>query len=87
MNLFSVPIGAAIFILCFASGPGVAQDQPPLPTAAPTAAAQAPEPLSDDEMEVLVARIALYPDELVALISGAALLLPDRRRGALSRGL
>ena len=35
--------------------------------------AQAPEPLSDDEMEVLVARIALYPDELVALISGASL--------------
>lgn len=36
-------------------------------------AAQAPAPLSDDEMEVLVARIALYPDELVALISSAAL--------------
>lgn len=32
-----------------------------------------PEPLSEDELEVLVARIALYPDELVALISSASL--------------
>ncbi|MEW9808505.1 DUF3300 domain-containing protein [Mesorhizobium marinum] len=32
-----------------------------------------PAPLSDDEMEILVARIALYPDELIALISGASL--------------
>jgi hypothetical protein len=36
-------------------------------------AAQAPEPLSADELEVLVARIALYPDELIALISSASL--------------
>jgi hypothetical protein len=35
--------------------------------------AQSPEPLSADELEVLVARIALYPDELIAVISGAAL--------------
>lgn len=34
---------------------------------------QAPEPLSDDELEVLVARIALYPDELVALVCAASL--------------
>lgn len=33
----------------------------------------APEPLAEIELEVLVARIALYPDELVALISAAAL--------------
>lgn len=33
----------------------------------------APAPLSADEMEVLVARIALYPDELVALITSASL--------------
>src|SRR5690606_18199557 len=32
-----------------------------------------PEPLSADEMEVLVARIALYPDELIAVITAAAL--------------
>jgi hypothetical protein len=35
--------------------------------------AEAPEPLSADELEVLVARIALYPDELIAVISGASL--------------
>ncbi len=29
--------------------------------------------LTDDELEVLVARIALYPDELVAAISAASL--------------
>ncbi|MFN4143872.1 DUF3300 domain-containing protein [Aestuariivirga sp.] len=34
---------------------------------------QTPEPLSDEELEVLVARIALYPDELVAVISAASL--------------
>ena len=34
---------------------------------------QAPEPLSAEELEILVARIALYPDELVAVISAASL--------------
>lgn len=34
---------------------------------------QAPEPLSDDELEELVAPIALYPDELVAVICSASL--------------
>src|SRR5262249_21658781 len=33
----------------------------------------APDPLSDEEMEVLVARIALYPDDLVAIIVAASL--------------
>ncbi|OCP05514.1 MULTISPECIES: DUF3300 domain-containing protein [unclassified Ensifer] len=42
-------------------------------TAPADQAQTAPEPLSDDELEVLVARIALYPDELVALVSAAAL--------------
>ncbi|WP_426230549.1 DUF3300 domain-containing protein [Pararhizobium sp. DWP3-4] len=32
-----------------------------------------PAPLTEDELEILVARIALYPDELVALISSASL--------------
>ena len=41
--------------------------------AAPVPEAAAPEPLSADELEVLVARIALYPDELVAAISQASL--------------
>ncbi|MEF0942952.1 DUF3300 domain-containing protein [Rhizobium sp. BR 362] len=34
---------------------------------------EAPAQLSDDELEVLVARIALYPDDLVAAISAASL--------------
>ena len=45
--------------------------------AQPAAAAATPDDesttLSDDEMQVLVARIALYPDELVALITSASL--------------
>ncbi|OAV50593.1 hypothetical protein A6U98_10300 [Rhizobium sp. WYCCWR10014] len=32
-----------------------------------------PAPLSEDELEILVARIALYPDELVALVTSASL--------------
>ncbi|MBB2751574.1 UNVERIFIED_ORG: hypothetical protein GGI57_002256 [Rhizobium aethiopicum] len=50
--------------------------QAPAPAAAP-APAGAEQPaaalLSEDELEVLVARIALYPDELVAAISAASL--------------
>jgi hypothetical protein len=34
---------------------------------------EAPAPLTDDELEVLVARIALYPDELVAVVTSASL--------------
>ncbi|SOC36277.1 uncharacterized protein DUF3300 [Rhizobium subbaraonis] len=34
---------------------------------------QEPDLLTEDELEVLVARIALYPDELVALVSSASL--------------
>jgi hypothetical protein len=33
----------------------------------------APAPLNEDELEILVARIALYPDELVALVTSASL--------------
>ncbi|RLP24636.1 DUF3300 domain-containing protein [Mesorhizobium sp. YM1C-6-2] len=64
---------ASIALLLTALPPAAsfAQEQ----TAAADAAedASSPKPLSDDELEVLVARIALYPDELVALISGASL--------------
>ncbi len=47
----------------------------PAPTPAPATVEQAAAAtiLSDDELEVLVARIALYPDELVAAISAASL--------------
>ena len=49
--------------------PGFAQEQV---AAAGDAAATSPEPLNADEMEVLVARIALYPDELIAVARRAA---------------
>lgn len=53
------------------------QATPALPQEAPAPSGQeqaaAPEPLTEDELEVLVARIALYPDELVALVSAASL--------------
>ena len=49
----------------------VAQDKAAAADSA--AATQAPEPLDEDELEILVARIALYPDELVAVISEASL--------------
>ncbi|WP_438753705.1 DUF3300 domain-containing protein [Pararhizobium sp. O133] len=38
-----------------------------------SAADDTTEPLTDEELEVLVARIALYPDELVALVTSASL--------------
>ena len=47
-----------------------AQEQAPAPE---PAQAVAPEPLSPEELEILVARIALYPDELVAAIVSASL--------------
>ncbi|MCV3241716.1 DUF3300 domain-containing protein [Mesorhizobium sp. ZC-5] len=66
---------AIAMLLVASSGSGmtaIAQEQ--TAAADPGAqAAQTPEPLSADELEVLVARIALYPDELVALISSASL--------------
>jgi Protein of unknown function (DUF3300) len=62
-------LGVAALLLL--AGPVFAQEQ--LAEAAAATAAQAPEPLNEDELEVLVARIALYPDELVAVISGASL--------------
>jgi hypothetical protein len=42
-------------------------------TAAATSDDDTPAPLTEDELEILVARIALYPDELVALVSSASL--------------
>ena len=43
------------------------------PTASgPPVADEVPAPLTEDELEILVARIALYPDELVALVTSAS---------------
>jgi hypothetical protein len=52
--------------------PALAQEQT-VAAQAPAAGAERPEPLSDDELEQLVARIALYPDDLVALVCAASL--------------
>ena len=43
------------------------------PPEAAVAVEQVAEPLSAEELEILVARIALYPDELIAVISAASL--------------
>jgi hypothetical protein len=51
----------------------LAQTAAPAAAPAPAATAAATDLLSEDELEILVARIALYPDELVAAISAASL--------------
>ncbi len=51
--------------------PAFAQDQVAAADASGDTAS--PEPLDAEELEVLVARIALYPDELIGVISGASL--------------
>ena len=61
----------SFLMACCLTPAAMAQEQPPEGAAAATE--QAPDPLDEDELEVLVARIALYPDELVAVISGASL--------------
>lgn len=50
-----------------------AQEQAAAADTSTDTADDAPAPLTDDELEVLVARIALYPDELVALVTSASL--------------
>ncbi|WP_292548283.1 DUF3300 domain-containing protein [Mesorhizobium sp.] len=68
--------GAAALALLLAgfgsAHPVLAQEQVAA-AAASGDATTSPEPLSADEMEVMVARIALYPDELIAVITAAAL--------------
>ena len=55
--------------------PASAQEQTPKPVEIAISGSEVTisEPLSAEEMEVLVARIALYPDELVAVIVAASL--------------
>jgi len=73
---WAIPLLAAMF-LDLGGGAVLAQGQQvPTPSAAPvpvSAPASATDALSDEEMQVLVARIALYPDELVALVTSASL--------------
>ena len=70
LSLLAAALLAFLATCCF-SLPSIAQDQ--AAADASSAAASAPDPLDDDELEVLVARIALYPDELIAVISAASL--------------
>jgi hypothetical protein len=65
-------VSACLVLMTVAPYPAVAQEQSAAAAPAP-AAAETPEPLSADELEVLVARIALYPDELVAVVTAASL--------------
>ncbi|MGE3875968.1 MAG: DUF3300 domain-containing protein, partial [Parvibaculaceae bacterium] len=59
-------------LLALQAPPSQAQDTSQ-PAAAQTAAAAEPELLGADELETLVARIALYPDDLVALVLAGSL--------------
>jgi hypothetical protein len=68
------PIASVLVPLALVSLPSGAAAQAQTATAEGTqTAAPAPQPLTDDQMEVIVARIALYPDELVALITSSSL--------------
>lgn len=65
---FALPLTS----LDFATTPGWAQDVAAATTDTATPDT-APSALTEDELQMLVARIALYPDDLVALISSASL--------------
>lgn len=65
-----------LLVLGIAPSPGHAQDAKSASASSQAASgtdAQAPDPLDEKELQVLVARVALYPDELVALVSAASL--------------
>ena len=75
-RFFGTVLGAfALLLLSVAlpAQPAFAQEQTAAADAGGADVATSPEPLSADEMEVLVARIALYPDEIIAVITGASL--------------
>lgn len=69
---------AALAVLIFANVPAYAQNPTPTPRPATAdteqaASAEEPGPLTLDELKVLAAPIALYPDDLVALTIAASL--------------
>ncbi|CAN7716683.1 DUF3300 domain-containing protein [Rhizobium sp. LjRoot98] len=72
-SLAATFLAAAIGFGVCASNPALAQQPASAAAANDNQADETPDLLSEDELEVLVARIALYPDELVALISSASL--------------
>jgi len=64
----TVALALAALVANFPASPVFAQT----PAPAPAAAASPDMPLSAEELEQLVARIALYPDDLVALVLPAS---------------
>ncbi|MDM9623020.1 hypothetical protein A6U87_07355 [Rhizobium sp. AC44/96] len=68
----AILLAAATFI-GLGAGLAHAQEQTATPQASATTGTADSTELSDEDMQVLVARIALYPDELVALITAASL--------------
>src|SRR5689334_12606881 len=61
-------LGAAA-VLVVLGGPAPAEDKPTIAIAEPT-----PGPLAEDAIDALVARVALYPDPLLALVLQASTL-------------
>ncbi len=62
--------------LMFLSGSGIqyaAAQNAAAPAATTAPAAEAPKPLTSTELQTLVARVALYPDDLVALVLSGSL--------------
>ena len=71
-RLHKVLLAGVSLALLMTGAPALAQDAKTAsasPSSSAAATATTPEPLTDDELEELVARIALYPDELVAAIA------------------
>ncbi|WP_414130373.1 DUF3300 domain-containing protein [Rhizobium jaguaris] len=75
MKVQKLVIGLSVvsFLVMQEQRPAYSQTAPATNPPAAQTAQEAPTLLSDDELEVLVARIALYPDDLVAAISAASL--------------
>jgi hypothetical protein len=67
-----IPLALAALLALGPAGHALAQADAAAQAASAPAAEAAPQPLTDAELEVLVARIALYPDELVAVIVSAS---------------
>lgn len=78
LGLIGRSLGTAAFLLSVSINPvftvsAKAQDATQTAAAGTQADDDAPDLLTEDEMEVLVARIALYPDELVAVVTSASI--------------
>lgn len=70
---FSATLLVAILSSLINTGVGNAQQQPAPTATTSEQSGEAPDTLTGAELEILVARISLYPDELVALVSSASL--------------